>query len=84
MNSVEEIKKALISNALIGKKLVLANLKLGKVKKVLISSNCPESLKKDVQYYAGLSKAEILQLDIPNDEIGVVAKKLYSISILGY
>lgn len=84
MNSVEEIKKALTSNALIGKKLVLTNLKLGKIKKILLASNCPESLKKDVQYYANLSKAEVVQLDVPNDEIGIIAKRLYSISILGY
>lgn len=84
MNSIEEIKKALKSKAIVGKKEVLKNLKIGKIKKVLLASNCPKDLKKDIEHYAKLTKTEIIELDIPNDEIGVLAKRLYSISVLGY
>lgn len=81
--SVEEIRKYLDSeNLVIGTELTLKNLKLGKVSKVFLSSNCPAELKKDIEYYSGLSKATVVEMKQPNDELGVVCKKPFSISVL--
>lgn len=81
---VTEIRKLLgTKKIVIGTKEVARLLKQGKVKKVLITSNCPNDVKEDIGNYAKLSKAELVQIDIPNDELGVVCKKPFSISVVG-
>lgn len=78
-----EIKKMLkSSNVVIGTERAIKSLKLGKVQKVLVSSNCSASVEKDINYYAGLSGAEFHKLDYPNDELSVICKKPFSISVL--
>ncbi len=81
--SASEIKKMLKSgNIIIGTERTIKNLKLGKVQKVLLSSNCPAGVEEDISYYAGLSGAEAHKLDYPNDELGTICKKPFSISVL--
>jgi len=78
-----EIKKLIkAKKVVIGTERTIKNLKLGKVEKVIISSNCAENVLNDINYYAGLSKAETIQVDYPNDEMGVICKKPFSISVL--
>ena len=78
-----EIKKLLkAGNIILGTQRTMKSLRLGKVEKVLLSSNINEKAEKDISYYAGLSNAEIQKLDIPNDELGIVCKKPFSISVL--
>ena len=69
---------------IIGTERILKNLKTGKLKKILVASNCREQIKKDINYYAKLADVKVIQLDIPNDEVGLVCKKPFSISVLGY
>lgn len=82
--SINEIKEALTNNPIIGTDRTLKNLKTGKLKKVLIANNCKEEIKKDLEYYAKLANVELINLDIPNDEVGLACKKQFSISVLGY
>lgn len=83
--SLTEFKKLLKSEALIvGTKLTLKNLKQGNIEKVFMSSNCPETVENDINYYASLSKTNIIKLQYPNDELGVICKKQYSISVLSF
>ena len=78
-----EIKKLLkAGNVVLGTERTLKNLRLGKVEKILLSSNVAEKTEKDVNYYAGISNTEVQKLDIPNDELGIVCKKPFSISVL--
>ena len=78
-----EIKKMMKSGSVvIGTERAIKILKLGKVQKVLVSSNCPANVEKDINYYAGLSGAEIHKLEYPNDELSVICKKPFSISVL--
>ena len=80
-----EIKKMLkLGSIIIGTGKTLKNLKLGRVQKVLVSSNCPEKVEKDITYYAGLSGAEFHKLEYPNDELSVICKKPFSISVLSF
>jgi large subunit ribosomal protein L30e len=82
--SVEEIRKIVKEGkAVIGTKEVLKGLKLGKVKKVFITRNCPLRVKKDIKHYAEMDEVEVVKLKQPNDELGVLCKKPYSISVLG-
>jgi len=83
--SLNEIKKMLKSGTLvIGTKKSVKSLRLGKVEKIMLSSNCPAKLERDINYYAGLAGAEIHRLEYPNDELGVLCKKPFSISVLAF
>ena len=78
-----EIKKMLkAGNLVLGTERSMKSLKLGKIQKVMLSSNCPAKVEKDISYYAGLAGAEFQKLDYPNDELGVICKKPFSISVL--
>ena len=81
--SSTDIRKLIKSkNLVIGTERTIKNLKLGKVDTIIISSNCPENVFKNVKYYAGLSKADAIKVPYPNEELGVICKKPFSISIL--
>ncbi|MBW2976233.1 ribosomal L7Ae/L30e/S12e/Gadd45 family protein [Candidatus Woesearchaeota archaeon] len=78
-----EIKRLIKGKELvIGTERTIKNLKLGKVETVIISSNCSESVLNDIKHYSCLSKTETLKVNFPNDELGVICKKPFSISVL--
>ncbi len=78
-----EIKKLLKENDfIIGTELTIKNLKLGKVSLVVVTENCPDKVVEDIEYYADLSKAEVAKIDAPNEELGIICKKPFSISVL--
>ncbi|MBI2135370.1 ribosomal L7Ae/L30e/S12e/Gadd45 family protein [Candidatus Woesearchaeota archaeon] len=78
-----EIKKLLKAKSLvIGTEKTLKSLKLGKIEKVILSSNCPDKVAENMGYYAGLSNVETVKVPYPNEELGVICKKPFSISVL--
>lgn len=78
-----EIKKMLKAGSVIlGTERTMKSLRLGKIEKVLLSQNCPDKVERDISHYAGLAGAEIQKLDYHNDELGVICKKPFSISVL--
>ena len=82
-DALVEIKKNLKSKKLIiGSNKAIKNLKLGKIKKVFLSYNCAENIKKDIIYYSKISKIEVIELAQRNDELGTICKKLFQISVL--
>lgn len=82
--AIVEIRKLIKEDKLIvGTDKTLKALKLGKLEKVFISLNCPSEVKATIKHYSKISKTTISQLKYPNDELGIVCKKPYSISILG-
>ena len=83
-SSPAEIRKlAEAGKLVIGTERTMKQLKQGRIKAVFVTSNCPDSLREDVKRYAGLSKADVVEIELPNDELGVVCKKPFSISIAG-
>ena len=83
MGSLDEIKKNIgKEKMLIGKNQTLRSLKLGKVEKVFLASNCSPSVRKDLEYYCELNKTPLSVLKVPNDELGIVCKKQFAISVL--
>lgn len=78
-----ELKKMLKEKKpVIGTERTIKNLKLGKVDKVIVTLNCPEKIQKDIDYYAALSKTEVLKIKYPNEELGIICKKPFAISVL--
>jgi large subunit ribosomal protein L30e len=81
--SITEIKKVLEERKyVIGAERGLKNLKLGNVEKVYLASNCKEDVKKEAEYLAKLSNASVVVLNQPNDELSLICKKPFSISML--
>jgi len=79
-----EIRKLMKTDkAVVGTERTLKLLKLGKIEKVYVTVNCPENVKNDLDYYNKISKFSIVNLKYPNEELGTICKKLFSISILG-
>ncbi|HLC56189.1 MAG TPA: ribosomal L7Ae/L30e/S12e/Gadd45 family protein [Candidatus Nanoarchaeia archaeon] len=83
--SIENLKKALKEEKLIyGKDETLKKIKSGKVSEVFLSSNCPKELKEDILHYSKIANIKVDQLDVPNDELGIICKKPFSISVACY
>lgn len=84
MSSINDIKKAIEEKkAIVGTERVIKMIKKGELIKVYLSVNCPAEVKESIEYYAKLSKTEVIKLKVPNDELGTLCKKPYSISVLG-
>ena len=80
---LEEIKKLVKEEKLVvGTNATLDNLKNGKAKKIWLASNVSQETKADIMHYAELAKVEVNTLDVPNDELGVVCKKQFSVSVI--
>jgi large subunit ribosomal protein L30e len=82
--TIAEIKKLLDNEKLlIGTNEVLKSLRTGKIQKVMLSSNCKAETIDDLKHYKELSDFEIETLEVPNDELGLVCKKPFSVSVIG-
>lgn len=77
----DKIKKKQI---IIGTDKVLKYLKIGKLAKIYLSSNCPKNTLSDVEHYAKLHNIKVEISDKTNEELGVLCKKPFSISVLAY
>lgn len=69
--------------ATLGTEKTLKALKLGKLAKVYVTENCPPLLKQNVERQAQLTQTEIVPLGVPNNELGTLCKKPFSINLLG-
>lgn len=84
MSGIDDIKKLVGSKKLvIGTNNVMKNLKKGLLAKVFVSSNAPENIKNDLRHYTTISKIELVELEVPNDELGTICKKPFSVGVLG-
>ena len=79
---LKEIRKAVQENKLlIGTLETMKQLKLGKVKKVFLTANAPKAVMDDVAYYGSLAKTPFVVLKETNEDLGVVCKKPYAVSV---
>ena len=61
--SITEIREALKKEiVVIGTKDTIKNIKIGKLEKIFLSSNCPKSIKADILSYSKLSKIPVTTL----------------------
>ena len=83
MATIDNIKTLLKGKkAVIGTEKTIKLLRAGKLKKIYLTANCPDEVKGDISHLAKLGKTDIEQLSIPNDELGVICKKPFAISVL--
>jgi len=82
--SVEEIKKHLSEKRIvIGAETTVKQLKQGRLDAVFLCSNLPQAVKDDLAHHCGLSKTRLIQLEQSNEELGVICKKPFPISMCG-
>lgn len=82
----DEIRDSLKSGkAVIGTEETMKELKKGKLSRVLVSSNCPQSVRSTIKRYAKEvnEQLEVRELEKTNNELGAICKKPFSISIIG-
>lgn len=80
MEALTQIRK-LAGSLIIGTDVTMKYLRAGKVKTVFLSSNCPKGVEEDIRHYAG-EKVKVEKLEVPNDELGVICKKGFPISVV--
>ncbi|MBT4935956.1 50S ribosomal protein L30 [Candidatus Woesearchaeota archaeon] len=80
----KEIKKQLQEGKVqVGTESVIKGLKKGTLSKVFVAKNCPENVKSDIQHYVQLGNVELVELTMTNEELGVLCKKNFFVSVLG-
>jgi large subunit ribosomal protein L30e len=67
---------------IIGSKQAIKNLKLKNVKQVFMTSNCPDNIKKDIEYYSKLTGIKVENFDGTAKQLGVFCGKPFSIAVL--
>ncbi|MFC1697226.1 50S ribosomal protein L30e [Nanoarchaeota archaeon] len=78
-----EIKKIIETEKVVfGKEQTLKNLKINNIKNIYVSSNCPAELKEDINHYSDLNDVKVIELTENNEELGVLCKKPFTISVL--
>ena len=77
-----DLKKVLASkNKIIGRNETISALRQGKLSDVLIAKNYPK--KEEIESLAKIGGANITVLKQTNDELGVMCKKPFAISVIG-
>lgn len=79
----DEIKKMLGTKRLIiGTDRTLKHLRSGDVEKIFLSNNCPKTLKEDINHYSAQGGVKVVELSVPNEELGVLCKKPFPVSVV--
>jgi len=79
-----QIRKLMDANKLVmGTEKTMKMLCAGKIVEVLLASNCTAKCEETFKKYGALAGAEINKMNVPADEIGVICKKQFAISVLG-
>ena len=84
MEALTELRKHVQgSKFVMGTDVVMKHLKHSRLAKVFVASNCPDKMKGDIRHYCSVAGCELVELAVPNDELGVMCKKPFSIAVVG-
>lgn len=81
---MRELKEAVKNEKglIIGTQRTLKKLKMNEVKKVYVSSNCPKDVLDDIEHYTKIHNVPLIKLEENNEELGVICKKPFFVSVL--
>jgi ribosomal protein L30E len=80
-NELKKIAKA--STLVIGKDKVLKLLRTNQLESVYLALNAPRDLLEDVKKYALLNNVLCTELEVPNDDLGVICRKPFNVAVIG-
>jgi len=67
----------------IGSNRVIKTLLIGNPKLIILSSNCPDSIREDIIYYSRLSKIPYSIIKDDSTELGSICGKPFPVSAIG-
>jgi len=84
---VIDINKAIATTVRTGKvflgaKNTIKNVRVRKVKLVIVAANCPENIRQDIEYYCRLSEIPLITYSGTSIELGAVCGKPFMVSAL--
>lgn len=68
---------------IVGFNNTIKKAKLGQLKFIVMASNAPESIRKDVAYYAKLSSIPIIEFPGSNKDLGTLIGKPFAVTLMG-
>ena len=81
---IADLRKLVAGNKLVfGSEVTVKLLRQGKVKKIFFASNCNSQVKDDISQFCKVGEVECVGLPQSNEEIGVLCKKPFAISVFG-
>lgn len=81
--SINKVKENIGSDKLvIGTQRTLKELKAANLEVIFVTQNAPQEVVDEINHYAQQNETKVETLDIPNDELGVICKKPFSISVV--
>ena len=84
MEAIAELRKQVQgSKFVIGMREVRKLLKQDKLSRVFVASNLPKASMQGIRQSCEVVNCELVELAIPNDELGVMCKKPFSIAAAG-
>ena len=79
----EDIKSALENDkVLIGKKRIIKDIKTKDLNLVIVASNCPDEIKKDLNHYAKIGEVNVQEFDGTSKELGTFCGKPFPIATI--
>jgi large subunit ribosomal protein L30e len=79
-----EVKKLMgASRLVLGADETLKLLRQGKLARVFISTNCSPQIRADLEHACKVAGIDVVELNQTSDEIGVLCKKPFAISVVG-
>ena len=83
--TLENLKKALKEEKVIfGTERTMKMMKNGKVKEVIIAINCKEEVEKELNHNAEALGIKVIKSKENSEELGVLCKKPFAVSVLCY
>lgn len=65
-----------------GAKTAIRSAKLRKAKLIVLAQNCPESIRRDIEYYCKLSKIPVIIYEGSSIDLGLTCGKPFMVSAL--
>lgn len=82
--SSAELKKIVASDSIIiGKDETLKGLRTGSLKQVFLAGNCAEEDEELIRHLAQGNNVPVVKLSQSNEDLGLICKKAFHISVLG-
>ncbi len=84
VEGVSEVKRLMgASKLVLGADVTMKLLRQGKLARVFVSTNCSPQMRSDLDKACGLAGIDVVELNQTSDEIGVLCKKPFAISVVG-
>ena len=84
MSIDDEVRESVKNKkAVIGANATIKKLKIGKISKVILSTNCSKDLASEINHLAKIANVKVIQTKHSNEELGVLCRKQFKISALG-